>query len=176
SAIEPCHVLDRVDDRELVRDRRMNLGAEYSHLEAGDSARDDPNGIPVLMHARRLTEHDHVNIECAVANQIFTPVDAAVFLVSGQDQGQRTANRIFDLVEGSTGHQHCRDRALHIGGAEAIHTIADRGRGEWVGLPFGRRITDRFGIEVTANAEAGTWSTRVDSDQQGRTLWLARAL
>ena len=78
----------------------------------------------------------------AGAGEVFGAVAAAVLLVGGEDETQRSGGAAGDGLEGGAGQDHCGDRALHVGRTQPVEPVAADRRREGVGLPLARRLAD----------------------------------
>src|SRR6478609_11192553 len=81
---------------------------------------------------------------------------------------------IGELGERSTGDDHRRTCAFHVGGTETVETILNNRWGKGISAPFRRGIPDRFGVEVAAKSKPGAGSSGVDRYDEIRTMRLSR--
>ena len=88
------------------------------------------------------------------------PEVAAVLLVSGEDQTERSRRLIRDSRERRPGQDHRRAGALHVGRAESEETVSLDGRREWIGSPLRRRVAHWLGVQVSAERQVRTRAGR----------------
>ena len=91
--------------------------------------------------------------------------DAAGLLVGGEDEQQPA--RAGGVGPPPRGHEHRRDRALHVRAAEPVGERRRRSQLERVGRPLGAAVADRLGVEVPAQRERPARS-RVDLHEHVR--------